>query len=185
MKKLLLISLVLLGLLVAGYYEYVQLTSDSVLDLKNSHDEWTRNFIDNESSFADLVIFFKQNCTTKDNREIAFKIEKYGRVSLNVNEMPADLDSALRTFDWDVDVANNIKKKLLKVHCDCIKRVHLYDQYAIQIWPHKEEGTYYNYFVTDGIPADSVNRSHGGHITNSDFGKQVFLDYLNTVYYPQ
>lgn len=194
MKKVLLIAFVLLGLFVAGYYEYVQITSGDLFTMKDSHDTYTRNFVNHESEFADLYHFFKRNFNTTDSAEISFEFGKGDSVSLTVQSAgkkveainvpihSANLDAKLAVYGWVIDSVKVLKDKLSKVHCNYIIRKQLYGQYATQIWPDAEGGTYYTYYISDTLPADSIASSHGGPISNSDFGKHVFLDFSGTYY---
>lgn len=191
-KKASLIALILLGLLVAGYYEYSTLIAEGVYDPKDTHDLLAKNFADNEAAFESVVTYFEQQVTLANKEDIIFESGHGDTVTIIVGHQDRNknayrqpigaphLDSVIAELEWTNEMLRTLKDELSKTHCIAIRWSELYGGYATQLSPDQTVPPgmkSYTYYITDGPTLGNVQKVHGPALSNSDFGKRAFLDF--------
>ncbi len=168
-----------------------------VFDKKYTREELTRNFIDHQREFSDVVNLFKKNIPQNNTYDIVFwqkgkknvslllrhKVIDPKNKNLEISEVSVDspkLDSALRILGWSKDYLVNLRNMLEKTECNYIRNADLSDS-IVDLGPYQSSWGSFNYRVWDRPIIDSMATIHGTPLGNDNFGIKVTLIYLSAL----
>lgn len=190
MKKAILISFVVLLIL---FPIYVHLAFFGAFDTNYSRASLTRNFVEHENDFADVVTFFETHLPKNENFSVSFGLGRWGSVNLSLYPDVIDpankifggtdleigsqqLDSTIAKLGWTNDIVKKMRAKLAATNCDWIRTLDGQGD-KIEIYPSQRGWGSYSYCVYQRAIADSLVKTYGSPMDKSGFGERVVLSY--------
>ncbi|HYH13616.1 MAG TPA: hypothetical protein VD794_00255, partial [Flavisolibacter sp.] len=141
--------------------------------------------------------FFRVKANNLKGRTVSFGLSKEGGINLIIrhtvikpsNKMVGgydlevgsqQLDSALAVLHWTNETVIDLKNKLARTNCDWIRTTEIYGK-PVELFPRQSGWGSYAYRVFERPLPDSLLEVHGLPLSESDFGKTVFLDYSSVL----
>ena len=191
------IFIIILILIIAGIYLSVPLVFSGVFDKKYSREELTRNFVEHEKEFSDLVSAFDAKVPKNDDYTVSFGLSSGDKVSLDLyptvidpaNKIiggddlkpgSAQLDSALTKLGWTRETVNLLRDKLSRTNCDWVRTTGISHR-RIEMYPNQSGWGSFTYSIYNMPIVDSLVQVYGKPLSNSAFGRKVVLNYSSAL----
>jgi len=197
MCKKMVIFFVLLGIIALVFYVYTSLFFGGGFDKKYTREELTKNFVEHESAFYDLVTTFKSEVSGNGDTLVSLGFNKKNKVNLTLTPQVIDtnikaiggrnlefdspaLDSALQVLAWTKNTLELLRDKMSKTNCNWIRTTGIYGN-PIEVYPSQKGWGTFSYLIFDSPISDSLLQVHGKTISNSRFGSSVVLSYSSAL----